>query len=141
MKYNEQDQMRMKCAIQYLDNVLEKGRDCYRQPSTPLFADGININTGEHLHWKDKDNRKVIMSNLGSQQNLYRSLKAASVLTGNKKYEDAAREAIEYHFDYLMDSSGLMQWGGHRFIDLKTLNIVSTKGMFHELKIIFYFMN
>ncbi len=134
MKSCEQDQTRLKCVIEFLDNVLEDGRDCYRKPPTPLFADGININTGEHLYWEDEDNRKFVMSNLGSQQNLFRALKAASILTGDKKYENAAKESIEYHFDYLMDSSGLMQWGGHRFIDLKTLNIVSTKGMFHELK-------
>src|SRR5690625_6100740 len=45
-------------------------------------------------------------------------------------------DAIRYHFNHLVDESGLLHWGGHKFINLKTLEDVGPKekGYVHELK-------
>jgi pectate lyase len=132
-----EDKKRIEAVYQFATNVLLKGRDKYRDNPSPLFADGINVHTDEHVKWKFPGGREAVMSNLASQQNLLRTLVGLSNLTGDLSFKNAAKEAIEYHFKYLQDSEGLMQWGGHRFIDLITLNIDGAEekgGMVHELK-------
>ena len=76
------------------------------------------------------------MSNLANQQNLFRFLNSLSSLTGDPKYREAAAGATKFHFDNLMDSSGLFNWGGHKYIDLQTLELIGpdNKGYYHELK-------
>ena len=125
----------MKNLITFADNVLKHGSDRYHEPPTALFADGIDITTGEHVRWSFKDSQRVI-SNLANQQNLLRFLCALSDLTGDAKYRDAAAATIKYHFDNLMDSSGLFNWGGHKFLDLETIEIMGpdNKSLYHELK-------
>jgi pectate lyase len=127
---------RIDTIIQFADNVLEHGRDTYREHPSPLFADGVNLNTKEHLAWRFPDGRKVIISNLACQQNLLRVLTGLSNLTGDARYKEAAKAAIAYHFAHYQAPGGLMEWGGHRFIDLRTLEPVgpSEKGGAHELK-------
>jgi pectate lyase len=130
-----EDQARLDRVIEFAKNVLMHGRDRYRKDPTPLFADGINILNGEHVRWRTPGKAPVI-SDLACQQNLFRTLNTLTILTGDPKYKNAAQAAIQYHFDHLVDSSGLLQWGGHRFIDLETLETAGTegKGLLHELK-------
>jgi pectate lyase len=130
------DERRLKSVIEFAENVLEYGRDYYRDNPSPLFCDGINIDTLKQITWKFSDIGEVVISNLATQQNLFQTLTALSSVTQNPKYKEAAKAAIKYHFDYLVDEGGLLQWGGHKFIDLKTLNIVGPveKEYVHELK-------
>ncbi len=126
----------MKTVMEFAENVLKFGRDRYHERPSPLFADGIDVNTGEHLKWVLPGGREVVVSNLACQQNLYRTLTALTNITGDPKYKEAAQTGLKYHFDYLADDSGLLQWGGHRFIDLLTLEPTGPGGkeMVHELK-------
>lgn len=126
----------MKTVLEFADNVLKYGGDRYHKSPAPLFADGINVNTGEHLKWVLPGGRVTVISNLACQQNLYRTLTALTNLTGDPKYKEAAKAGLKYHFNYLADDSGLLQWGGHRFIDLLTLEPTGPGGkeMVHELK-------
>lgn len=126
----------MKTVKEFAENVLKYGRDRYHKDPSPLFADGINVNTGEHLKWVLPGGRETVISNLACQQNLCRTLTALTNLTGDPKYKEAAKAGIKYHFDFLADDSGLLQWGGHRFIDLITLEPAGPGGkeMVHELK-------
>ncbi|TCK98467.1 pectate lyase [Natranaerovirga hydrolytica] len=121
---------------EYLDNVLKYGRDQYNHPKTPLFADGINIKTKEQMTWQKHSNHKIVMSNLANQQNLFRLLYASSLVLEDDQYVNAAKEALQYHFNHLVDESGLMQWGGHRLINLETLQIdgPENKHYLHEFK-------
>lgn len=118
----------------FADKVLDKGRDRHSGRDTPLFVDGIEIETGAPATWLFEGERYII-SNLASQQNLFRTLDLLSRLTGEDRYRDAALAAIRYHFDRLASDCGLLRWGGHQFIDLATLEPV---GKFdadcHELK-------
>ncbi|WP_145598718.1 pectate lyase, partial [Yersinia alsatica] len=51
-------------------------------------------------------------------------------------YQKRAEDIVRYHFQNYQDPSGLLYWGGHRFVDLKTLQPEgpSEKEMVHELK-------
>lgn len=132
----DNDQIRFNAVIEFCNNVLDHGRDQYRDEPCPLFCDGINIDTLEQIKWNFSDIGEVVISNMATQQNLFRTLSALSGLTKETKYKEAAKAAIRYHFDHLVDKSGLIQWGGHKFIDLKTLKPVGPveKEYVHELK-------
>jgi len=96
---------------EFADNVLKYGRDTYGPKHTPLFVDGLNVNTHEPVKWIDPDGTKWILSNFASQQTLMRTLDGLSTITGDPKYRDAAMKAIRYAFDNLRTPSGLFYWG------------------------------
>ena len=130
----EADEARLASVKAFADQVLEKGRDQYSGQDTPLFVDGVNALTGEPVRWLFEEDEYII-SNLASQQNLFRTFDLLSEAVGDERYRDAAKAAIRYHFDELVSPCGLLRWGGHQFIDLATLEPV---GRFdancHELK-------
>ena len=96
----------------FADNVLNHGKDVYGPKKTPLFIDGIDIHTHKPPEWKRKG-ETWILSNMASQQNLFRTLDALTTITGDQKYLAAATEAIEYAFANLTSPNGLLHWGGH----------------------------
>ncbi|WP_248280332.1 pectate lyase [Marinomonas sp. UCMA 3892] len=117
----------------YANTILQNYHDPYH--GTPLFFDGCNTFNNKPVTWKNTDGTEWELSNIASQQNLFRFFCGLSSLTNQPKYKQAAQEAIQWHFDHA-DSSGLIRWGGHSFLDLKTLNTVGpeNKNMVHELK-------
>ncbi len=114
---------RLQTVVEFADNVLSEGRDRWSGEHTPLFADGLNVRTREPVVWRYRGN-EYIVSNMASQQNLFRVLVGLSRLTGEDRYREAAEASIEYHFENLVDDSGLLRWGGHQFIDLSSLEPV-----------------
>lgn len=118
---------------EYANTILDKYRDPYH--GTPLFFDGMNTVTGEPVKWRNMDGKDWEPSNIASQQNFFRTLVSLSALTGEPKYKQAAKNAIQWHFDHA-DESGLLIWGGHCFLDLKTLDTVGPEGKnkVHEIK-------
>ncbi len=128
------DTPRMRAVRTFADNVLEKCRDQWSGEETPLLADGINLETGEPVVWRNRG-REYIIHNLASQQNLFRVLTALTNLTGEERYKNAAKESIRYHFEHLVSDCGLLRWGGHQIIDLRTLEPVGDfDADCHELK-------
>lgn len=119
-------------VLTFADNVLARGRDRYGEVHSPLFADGIDVESGEPVTWQ-YDGNTWILSNFGSQQNLMRVLVGLTELTGDKRYREAAVKATRYMFEHHSDSKGLLHWGGHQFVDLKTMeNQFESRP--HELK-------
>jgi len=117
------DLRRLQAVMRFADQVLKQGRDQWSGENTPLFADGLDLSTGRPVVWKF-GGEEFILSNLASQQNLLRTLVSLSRLTGEEKYRAAAEETVHYHFDHLASPCGLLRWGGHQFIDLRTLQPV-----------------
>ncbi|CCQ42631.1 pectate lyase [Yersinia enterocolitica] len=131
------DTERLTVVKQYVDNVLNKASDTYHgdKPS-PLLADGVDPRTGQQLEWIFPDGRRAVLSNFSAQQNLMRVMSGLSQLSGDPRYQKRAEDIVRYHFQNYQDQSGLLYWGGHRFVDLKTLQPEgpSEKEMVHELK-------
>ncbi|MFC1792806.1 pectate lyase [Planctomycetota bacterium] len=120
-------------AVQtFADNVLKYGKDTYGPKHTPLFVDGLNIHTREPVKWK-RDGKVWILSNLASQQNLFRVLDGLTTLTNDAKYRRAAVEAIEYAFTNLRSPNGLLHWGGHIAYDAQG-DALCMEQYSHELK-------
>lgn len=118
-------------VVTYADHVLTHGRDSYGATHTPLFVDGLHVDTRDPVKWRHKG-QTWIMSNLASQQNLFRVLAALSEITRDAKYRQAAVDAIAYTFDNLQYDNGLLPWGGHASYDALGERIVG-EGR-HELE-------
>ena len=65
------------------DNVLKYGRDTYGPKQTPLFVDGLNVNTHEPVKWIASNGDRWILSNLASQQTLLRTLDGLTTITAD----------------------------------------------------------
>jgi pectate lyase len=142
---SDQDAARLQLVKDYADTVLKDAADRYHpQDPSPLLAGGINVDTKEQLKWifpesVDFPNGRVaVWSDFAIQQNFMRILAALTNLTGDPKYKDSAKAQYAYYFAHLQDKSGLLQWGGHRFVDLLTLSGVGMRDGLpdspHELK-------
>jgi len=70
----DEDTKYLNAVREFADNVLKYGRDTYGPKHTPLFVDGLNIHTHETVKWITPNGDRWILSNLDSQQNLFRTL-------------------------------------------------------------------
>ena len=112
--------------------MLKYGRDTYGLKHTPLFVDGLNIHTHEPVKWIAPNGDRWILSNLASQQNLFRTLDGLTKITGDPKYRQAAVGAIEYAFANLRSPNGLLYWGGGVAYDANGDKVCG--GISHSLK-------
>jgi pectate lyase len=119
---------------EFADNVLKYGRDTYGPKQTPLFVDGLNVNTHEPVKWINPDGYKWVLSNFASQQTLMRTLDGLSAITGDPKYRDAAMQATKYMFDNLQAPNGLLYWGQRAAYDALG-DKVFTEDNHHILKV------
>lgn len=113
------DRARFDAVRQFADNVLDKGRDHYGRQPTPLLVDGVNVDTGEGVTWTSQKQTWTVCDPANHQQ-LYRVLVGLSNLTGDPRYRDAAEAEVRYLIAHYADQNGLLKWGGHRLIDLRT---------------------
>jgi len=123
-------------AVQeFLDTVLEHGRDTFGEKDSPLFVDGLDVETMEPVVWK-QGGEEWVLSNFASQQSLLRTLDGYSAITGEKKYRRAAEDAARYALNHLNSKSGLLYWGGHEAYDLKADTKIGGRHYdgLHELK-------
>lgn len=130
------DALRITAVVTHVRNILRHGRDVYRARPSPLLADAIAVRCGSHLAWRFPDGGESVVSNFSCQQNLMRVLAGLSNLTGDMGYKRVAIDNIQYYFTHQQSENGLLRWGGHQFVDLRTLEAVgpSEKNHVHELK-------
>lgn len=133
------DQARFDAVKTFADNIITNAKDSYKDKKggkTPLFANGINIETGELAIWRNLENEEHVFSNFATQQNFMRLLDGLTKLTDNPKYKKAATDAAAYMLKNYTSKNGLIYWGGHAFIDLKTGEYKGPSGdpLCHELK-------
>jgi len=112
----------------FADNVLKYGRDTYGPKHTPLFVDGLNIHTHEPVKWIAPNGDRWILSNLASQQNLFRTLDGLTRITGDSKYKQAAMDAIKYAFENLRSPNRLLYWGNTTTYDAQKDEVVGQVG-------------
>lgn len=122
----------MEIVKEYVDTVIDLGRNMEGSPYPLLFVDGINSVTKEPVKWY-QDGEVYVPSNLASQQNFLRVLDTMTDVTGDAKYENMAKEQIQFYFDNLTDDSGLVYWGGHQWVDKASGRVVGEQES-HEFK-------
>lgn len=111
-----------------------EARDHFGAYPTPLFVDGLALKSREAVCW-EASGEVWRLSNLGSQQILFRTLEGLTRLTGQLQYREAAQAAWKYAFLHLRHGR-LLALGGHMAFDLETKRAVHApdKGPVHELK-------
>ena len=117
----------------FADKALANGRDVYGDKHTPLFVDGLNVDTLEPVRWHYGDQVWTLVNGT-SQQVFLRTLVGLTNLTGRDKYRQAAQEDLRYTFDHLRVPNGLIYWGGHCCWDAQGDKPVGRPSMAHELK-------
>lgn len=145
------DQARFDAVKTFADNIIKNAKDPYKGKKggkTPLFANGINIETGELAIWRNWEgtgdrayaemdtNKEFVFSNFATQQNFMRTLDGLTQITNNPSYKKSALDAAKYMLKNKVSKNGLIYWGGHSFIDLKSGMPTNPSGEFmqHELK-------
>lgn len=128
-----QDQKRFEVIRSYADKVLNLAAD--HTNASPLLADRLNPD-GSQTESVCNGIPGIVESNLARQMNFLRLLTGLSALSGAGKYEVSARAQMQYYYDHYQHPTGLMRWGGHVFVNLKTLEPIGPeeKHMVHELK-------
>ena len=117
----------------FADTVLERGRDRYGKQETPLFVDGLHVETLEPARWQCRG-QTWVLSNFASQQPLLRTLEGLTALTGESRYVESAENAARYALEHLAAPNGLLYWGGHLAWDLGLDRPVGQGASTHELK-------
>lgn len=132
--YLESDYDRLHAVIQHVENVLKYGHEYNEE--TDLLPDAINTLTGEPAKWTFPNRAQVPYADLANQQNFFRTLVALSNVTGDLKYKEQAVASLTEFMANYQSPNGLFQWGGHRSINLDTLEVQSFEGPNgpHELK-------
>ena len=120
-------------VCRFADRVLSDGRDKYGPEKTPLFVDGLHVETLEPARWKCRGETWVL-SNFANQQPLLRTLDGLTALTGAAEYRQAAEEATKCALTRLRTPNGLLYWGGHLAWDLEQEKPVGQYDDVHELK-------
>lgn len=83
----------VRAVREYADNVLRHGRDTIGPKRTPMFFDGLAVDTLRPPVWR-KDGEQWVLANLASQQNLIRTMDGLTGLTGERRYRGAAARAV-----------------------------------------------
>ena len=125
----------MGAVTRFADTVIEHGRDTYGEKKTPVFVDGLHVETLSPPLWKGDGYQSYIMSNFASQQGLMRTLDGLTELTGDTRYRQAAEDATRYTLKNFTSPNGLLFWGGHSAWDLLLDRPVGEEdGRKHELR-------
>jgi Periplasmic pectate lyase len=118
----------------YADALLEHGRDTYGEVHSPLFAvtldrGTLNLLEGEAMEgvaampresWGIRSHDRMLTgANPMQDQNLYQVLYALTAMTGEKRYAQAADDALKFFFEHCQSpQTSLMAWGEHIGWDL-----------------------
>lgn len=109
----------LSAALTFAEAVLAHGRDRYGAVHTPLFVDGLHVESLKPAAWIFTTGDKWIMSDYANQQPLMRLLDGLTALTGTNSYRAAAEAATAYMLTNAISGSGMLYWGGHTVIDLE----------------------
>jgi len=122
-------------VVDFVEDALRYATDNYRKPASPLLADAYHKVTKKHFrhdygrYWECND---MVYSNLAHQMNFMRVLNALYILEGKEDYQKVFEDNYNYYIKHYQSENGLFHWGGHRMVDLKSLE--PDGEMNHELK-------
>lgn len=123
----------LKAVRSFADTVVARGRDTYGPLKTPLFVDGLHAESLDPVRWH-RDEETWVLCNVASQQPLFRVLDGLTSLTGDRRYRQAADDAMRYALGHLQTPNGLLYWGGHMAWDLEAEKPVGQYANVHEVK-------
>ena len=124
----------------YADAMLEHARDNYGEVHSPLFAaaldrQGLCLLEGDGLQevlnieradWGIRPHDRTLSgANPMHDQNLYQVLFALTSITDEKRYADAANDALAWFLQHCQgQETGLLAWGEHIGWDFRTETLI-----------------
>ena len=117
-------------AKAYADGMIELGTDRYGDRHSPAFVATLNLRTMEMPSNTSQPTRQMYSTFFRAEDystssnpmyhiDLYQLLESLTVLTGDPRYRNAARESIGWFFENAGSPvTGLMAWGEHLGWDL-----------------------
>ncbi len=114
---------RLEALIGHAETALKYARNIEGANQPRLFVDGYNKYTYEPTKWnKGLQSDEPVASNVYSILNFLKMLDGLTLMTGDPKYYEAAKEQIAVRFNTpgLVDDNGVFYAGGHAFIDVMT---------------------
>jgi hypothetical protein len=124
------------------DTLLEHGRDRYGTEHSPLIASALDRKTLSLIEFEGKPprmegirngDRALKGANPMHDQDMYQSLYALTVLTGDQHYAAEADRTLKWFFENCQSpATGLMTWGEHICWGFKTETIAYERGDNHE---------
>jgi hypothetical protein len=110
----------------FADLALSEGRDTYGPQHSPVFVDGLSVSPPHSpapweidsiYHAETGYPKLSYICNAISFSPFSRLLREITALSGEKKYETAAREAVEHILRNFTHPNGLAFWGSHSVWD------------------------
>jgi hypothetical protein len=115
----------LKAVKAYADAIIRDGRDTYGDVKSPLLVTGgIDLKTHQFVRRELKgqgirEGDRAYGTNPHHDLNLYQILYALADLTGDKKYENEADNALRWFFKNCRSpATGLFAWGEHLHWDV-----------------------
>jgi len=115
-----------KAVVAYADTMIRYGRDTYSKQKSPVFVSGgIDLKTHRFVRSELKgqgirQGDRAYGANPHHDLNLYQLLYALTTITGDKKYEGQADEALKWFFNNCQSpATGLFAWGEHLYWDVE----------------------
>ena len=132
MKYSDENELIKIIKMYFSDTIAASSKIT----DSCLLINGINIHTKEPLRWFMEDDTKPIMSSITRQIHLLKAFKLFSAVTGENFFVERYYDILKLYFSNYQNPNGLINWGGHVFIDLETMKPTGpvNKKMRHELK-------
>jgi len=125
-----------------VDTLLEHGRDHYGTEHSPLIASALDRKKLSLLEFDGKPprmkgirngDRSLKGANPMHDQDLYQSLYALTVLTGDKRYAAEADRTLKWFFENCQSpATGLMTWGEHIYWGFRTETVAHLRDENHE---------
>lgn len=115
-----------KAVEAYADAMIRLGRDTYNKENSPVFVSGgIDLKTHQFVRSELKgqgirQGDRAYGANPHHDLNLYQVLYGLTKITGDKKYENEADEALRWFFNNCQSpATGLFAWGEHLYWDVE----------------------
>lgn len=130
-------------ALGHLDAVLADGRDHYGPAPTPMLVSILDVRDracprdplplDQVFRVQRRGRRNPAGVNLNADHGLLRALQAASSMTGEARYGEAAHAHAGWCLRHLVDERGFWWWGWHRHFDVFTRRMDGHEGNVHEI--------
>ncbi|MGI5820275.1 MAG: hypothetical protein ACOX9R_19485 [Armatimonadota bacterium] len=124
----------------FMDTMIEHGTDRYGEVHSPQFVSMLELQSHQHpgawlpaIPGQRIWDRAMWGNNLAHDLELLETMEAVSEITGDGKYRDAARAALEFFLSNCTDTpTGLWPWGEHAYWNFYTESYDAHLTLNHE---------
>jgi len=128
VRSSKSDTPYLKYVRECVETLIEHGTDRYGSVHSPILVSILDVESricpenplklDEDFRVGRRGRRNPAGANLLTDQKLLETMFLLSAVTGEPKYEKAARAYMDYYLKNLVDEKGFFWWGWHRHYDV-----------------------